>query len=398
MPDTQYAMSTQRSPARGNHYAMISFSLAPRMDGQLLILAAGASKSMMGTDRSTLSCRPLLFLLMTLAIPGIAHGATLEESAKELSAKIAAILPAGQPVSCEVRNRSSLGAAEVSRIELAVKAGVSACNAPRTNTGGAAATVVVTLAENWKEMVWTGEIRQGEAVRAVLLSVPRTGGNRFAANSMHVTVRSEKFWEGPERILDALEISNGAGKSWLVRLLPASLAIQDLQSGATGKMEIASAVSVNRDPRGRLDAEPGGSFVWFSLAEQLCKVNLETAGTPECLSPAEMASPWSRNFHTLANLSPTPSLLPGMGMELTIAPVCGGSNQFLATAARDYTQADSLQVFQLEPNGPAAMSAELDFPGPILDLHSAVNANRAIVRNLATGNYEAYRLDISCGQ
>jgi hypothetical protein len=111
-----------------------------------------------------------------------------------------------------------------------------------------------------------------------------------------------------------------------------------------------------------------------------------------------MASTASRDFRALADVSPTPVLLPGMGMELTIAPVCGGTNQFLATAARDYTQADSLQVFQLEANGASPMSAELDFPGPILDLHSALDANRVIVRNLATGNYEAYRLDISCGQ
>ena len=398
MHGVRYEMRKLRSAARGNPYAMISFSLAPCLDGRLLVLAAGRSKSMMGTDRSTLSCRPLLFLLVTLAIPGIARAASLEESAKELGAKIAAILPAGQPVSCEVRNRSSLGAAEVSRIELAVKAEVPACSAPRTDTGGGAVTVVVTLAENWKEMVWTGEIHQADAVHAVLLAVPRTGENRFAGNSMHVTLRAEKFWQGPERILDALEISNGAGKSWLVLLLPDSLSIQDLQSGAASRMEIVSATAKSRDPRGRLDAEPGGSSVWFAAAGQFCKVSLETRGSPECFSNAEAASPAARNFRTLADLSPTPNLLPGMGMERTIAPVCGGTNQFLATAARDDTQPDTLQVFQLEPNGATPMSAPLDFPGPILDLHAAPGPNRAMVRNLATGNYEAYRLDISCGQ
>ena len=398
MHGVRYEMRTQRSSARGNRYAMISFSLAPGLDRHLLILAAGRSKSMMGTDRSTLSCRPLLFLLVTLAIPGIARGATLEESAKALSAKIAAILPVGQPASCEVRNRSSLGAAEVSRIELAVKAQVSGCSAPHPEAGSTGLTVVVTLSENWKEMVWTGEIHQGDAVHAVLLAVPRAGENRFAANSMHVTLRSQKFWEGPARILDALEISNGAGRSWLVLLLPDSLSIQDLQTGDINKMEIAPGTATSRDPRGRLDTEPGGSFIWYSVAGQTCKVNLETRGTSECPSATEMTASASRNFRALTDLSPTPALLPGMGMELTIGPVCGGTNQFLATAARDYTQADSLQVFQLEPNGATPMSAPLDFPGPILDLHAAPGPNRAVARNLSTGNYEAYRLDISCGQ
>jgi len=398
MPDTQYAMRTLRSPARRNAYAMISVSLAHGANGSFLIFAARRSKSMMGTDRSTLSCRPLLFFLVTLAIPGIARAATLEESAKELSAKIAAILPAAQPVSCEVRNRSSLGAAEVSRIEHVVKAEVPGCSAPQPEAGAAAATVVVTLSENWKEMVWTGEFRGHDAVRAVLLAVPRTGENRFAGNSMHVTLRAEKFWEGPARILDALEISNGAGKSWLVLLLPDSLSIQDLQTGAINKMEIIPATATSRDPRGRLDAEPGGSSVWFSAAGQFCKVPLDTRGSPECLSNAEGASPAARNFRTLADLSPAATLLPGMGMERTIAPVCGGTNQFLASAARDDTQPDTVQVFQLEPNGATPMSAPLDFSGPILDLHAAPGPNRAMARNLATGNYEAYRLDISCGQ
>ena len=78
--------------------------------------------------------------------------------------------------------------------------------------------------------------------------------------------------------------------------------------------------------------------------------------------------------------------------------VCGGETQFLATGARDYTQTDSLQVFQIGSSGAAAVSAELDFPGPITALHAGADPPRAVVRNLATGNYEAYRLSYSCGQ
>jgi hypothetical protein len=57
-----------------------------------------------------------------------------------------------------------------------------------------------------------------------------------------------------------------------------------------------------------------------------------------------------------------------------------------------------LQVFQTQPSGAVAVSAELDFPGPIMALHVGSDTPRAIVRNLATGNYEAYRLSFSCGQ
>jgi hypothetical protein len=57
-----------------------------------------------------------------------------------------------------------------------------------------------------------------------------------------------------------------------------------------------------------------------------------------------------------------------------------------------------VQVFQTESTGAIAVSAELDFPGPITALHAVSDAPRAVVRNLATGNYEAYRLSFSCGQ
>jgi hypothetical protein len=89
---------------------------------------------------------------------------------------------------------------------------------------------------------------------------------------------------------------------------------------------------------------------------------------------------------------------PGKGIELALNTKCGALQQFLATGAGDYTHTDSLQLFQTEPSGPVAISAELNFPGPILDLHSSLESPRAIVRNLKTGNYEAYRLSFSCAQ
>jgi len=88
---------------------------------------------------------------------------------------------------------------------------------------------------------------------------------------------------------------------------------------------------------------------------------------------------------------------PGKGIELMIPAVCGGTNWFLATGGRDDTQVDSIQIMQMEPSGPVAISPELDFPGPVTALHQGLMSPVAIVHNLATGNYEAYDLAISCG-
>jgi hypothetical protein len=328
----------------------------------------------------------------------MARAAGLEDSAKELSVKITAMLPNDQPASCEIRNHSSLGPDEVSRIERVLKAEVQGCGAPLAENARTAAAVIVTLSENWKELVWTAEIRQADAVHAVLLSMPRTGDSHFTANAMHVTVRSEKFWEGPERILDAAETSNGVGKSWLVLLLPASLAIRDLQTGTTGSLEFVPAPSGMREPWGRLGVSQRSSSIWFAAGSQTCNVDLDTRALLECLPKTEIDAPPAGRYPMTIEFAPGGTPPPGKGFELRITPLCGGTDQFLATSARDYTQTDSLQVFQAESNGPVAMSAELDFPGPIMALHMEPDANRAIVRNLTTGNYEAYRLDISCGQ
>jgi hypothetical protein len=254
------------------------------------------------------------------------------------------------------------------------------------------------LAENWKEFVWTAEIRQGDVSRAVLLGVPRAGETRSFTNAMHVTVRSEKFWEGPERILDAGQVSDGNGKSWFVLLLPSGLAIQDLQTGTSGRLELPFAATPTREPFGNLGLGGSGSTIWFSLV-RVCRVDLETRSLAECLMPEGSGEgPVPGRFPMMIEGAPAGPAPPGKGTELVIPPVCGGTNQFLATSARDDTQTDSLQVFQTEPDGPVAMSAELDFPGPIMALHTAPDAPRAIVRNLTTGNYEAYRLAISCGE
>jgi hypothetical protein len=216
---------------------------------------------------------------------------------------------------------------------------------------------------------------------------------------MPLTIRSEKFWAGPERILDAGEISNGAGKSWLVLLLPDGLRIQDRQTGSASKMEIASVQSASRDPWGNLNFDPVGNTIAFFLSPRVCTVNLETPDLNGCLPEEGSAgAPLGNRFPVMIDVSPAGPAPPGKGTEIVMQSVCGGASQFLATGARDYTQTDLLQVFQTESSGAVAVSAELDFPGPITALHAASNIPRAVVRNITTGNYEAYRLSFSCGQ
>ena len=359
---------------------------------------AGRSTPMMASDRTTRSRRAILLLFLMIAIPNAARCATLEDSAKELARRIAASLPARENVTCEIRNVSSLNSDEVARIDAALKMELQE-RGIHVAGSGAASDVSVTLSENLGHLVWTAEIHQGQFTRVVLLAVERSMENRAAAGAMPVTIHSEKFWEGHERILDAGEISNGAGKSWLVLLLPGRLRIEDRQSGTASTIDIASNQSASRDPWGSLGFGNIGAKIGFFLSPRFCTLDLETRNLQGCLttdgSPAGLSG---SNYPTMIDVAPSGAPPPGKGTEIAMGPVCGGTSQFLATGARDYTQTDSLQVFENKSSGAAAVSAELDFPGPVTALHAASETPRAVVRNLSTGNYEAYRLSFSCAQ
>jgi hypothetical protein len=377
---------------------MISRSLGPCVEFLFVFRKARRSTTMMSSDRSLRPFRAVLFLFVLFGIPSVARSSTLEDSSKELARKIAAVLPAGENVSCEIRNLSSLKPGEAARIEQALKAELQERGIGLTSSG-AAITVTVTLSENFRNLVWTGEIRQGGASQVVLIAVERLFENRAFSGAMPVTIHSEKFWEGPELILDAGEISNGVGKSWLVLLLPGGLLIQDKQTGSATTLEITSNQSASRDPWGNLNFGLIGNTISFFLAPRVCTVNLETPNLNGCLQGEGSAgAPPANQFPVMFDIIPPGPPPPGKGTEIEMKSVCAGASQFLATGARDYTQTDSLQVFQMESSGAVAVSSELDFPGPITALHAGADPPRAVVRNLTTGNYEAYRLSYSCGQ
>jgi hypothetical protein len=331
-------------------------------------------------------------------IPAAADSTTLEDSAKELARKIAAALPAQESVSCEIRNISSLQVEDAARVERTLKAELQDRGIRILSSGGAV-SVRITLSENFENFVWAGEIRQGDTLHVVMIAVERPFHNRDFSNALPVTLRSEKFWEGPERILDAEETMNDTGKSWLVLLLPDRLRIQDIQTGSASTIDIASAQSARRDPWGNLGLGQTGDTIAFFLTPRVCAVNLETRSLTECL-PMEGSGTGipAHSFPVMFDVAPPGPPPQGKGTVIEMKSVCGGANQFLATGARDYTQTDSLQVFQTESSGAVAVSAELEFPGPITALHARSGAPRAVVRNLKTGNYEAYRLSFSCGQ
>jgi hypothetical protein len=379
---------------------MISCSLGRRVKFICVFREARSSTPMMAADRSTLSCRVILFLFFFIAMPAAAGSTTLENSAKELALKIAAALPAREEVSCEIRNISSLQTDEAALVEKAIKTELQD-RGIRISSSDATISVVVTLSENFENFVWTGEIRRGDDSRVVLIAVKRSLGNRTYPNAMPITIRSEKFWEGREHILDAATM-NSLGEGQLLLLLTVD-GVMITKNGADAfpRFSFPPVQSVSRNPAGTLTT--AGNEVTAAMPQQICIFSLAPDGLSQC-HPTEGPSP-GRVFTNLLLLHPGPPAPPHpeWGSQIqAIQSRCGSGAQFLVTGPGDYTQTDYLQIFGSDPTqnrpGGKPLSNRLTFPGPVMDLHADGTEARAVVRNLETGSYEAHRISIECGR
>jgi hypothetical protein len=346
-----------------------------------------------------LICRPnssrrvLVWLFVVLATPLTAPAATLEDSARELARKIAGSLTAQDNVVLEVRNASSLSPNEVAQVEIALRGELQNHVAIASTEGEETARVTVTLSENIKELVWTAGIRQGDASRTVLFSAPRPSGNQTVSGAMPVALRAEKFWEGPKQLLDAAKGSDSTGGSWLVLLLPEGLEIQNSRNELVSKVEIPSGQTSTRIPRGSLGRVV--DTVSVRLEPSVCTVLLATHSVTECHSASAPAS-----ARDPVDAGPAPgSIPPGKGSQLALfRSDCGSADQLIVTGAGDDTQQDSVQLYDAHGTEPHPLSAALYFDGPVKALHSTRlgRAATVVVRNLKTGNYEAYRLSTTC--
>ena len=91
----------------------------------------------------------------------------------------------------------------------------------------------------------------------------------------------------------------------------------------------------------------------------------------------------------------------GWGADLaTVKSNCGGGWQILATTPRDYSENDSIIVYEFVGVDFRTESDPIEMDGPVVAMWSGENGGpaRAVVHNLKTGNYEAYLLKVGCSQ
>ncbi|MGA8221144.1 MAG: hypothetical protein WB780_05765, partial [Candidatus Acidiferrales bacterium] len=82
----------------------------------------------------------------------------------------------------------------------------------------------------------------------------------------------------------------------------------------------------------------------------------------------------------------------------SVKPGCGGTWHALVTGTGDWTQADYVQLYEIQDDQPIPIGQRLEFSGPILAMWSADDKKsaRVVSKNLQTGMYEASIISVSC--
>src|SRR5271157_2264237 len=143
---------------------------------------------------------PAVFCALPFFIPPGAHAAEdLNGAAHDLARRTVAFAGAGEPVSVEYRNISSLGAAEFGQARGAFEAALKEAGL-RIGSVAPVAELHLTLSENQSRYLLVEEARKGDERQIWMAAWKRA--EPAAAASPGMALDRKLVWEQEERILD----------------------------------------------------------------------------------------------------------------------------------------------------------------------------------------------------
>src|ERR1700722_18220538 len=307
-----------------------------------------------------------------------------------LADKIAAVTKRGENLSFEVKNMSSLSAADVDALHDVLVTDLARRNRRITKESSADATLQVTFSESVDGYVWIAEIPDGAKENVVMVSV--TAPNlKASGQEAPITLRRKVIWEQQARIVDfgILADGSGDGSSILVILDAGKLSFYRSQV-KDWKLEREITIEhprpPQRDVRGRIDLQSGEA----QLPDAECAGDFRHPESVICTTMTPPAGP---------EIPRQAIAVQGRNLEdyAVLAPVCDDSPLTLVTGQGDWTESDSIQAYVGKyPENSA--SSKIQFLGPVLGLRRNADGKsaRAVSRNLKTGKYEASIVSVSC--
>jgi hypothetical protein len=340
------------------------------------------------------------------------RAATLNEAAHDLAAQIAAALPSHAGVSVAFENLSTLSAGEVARIQALMDAELKQQGIVSLTDGPQA---TIDLSENNRGFLLLAQVALANGTRVLIAPWTREA----APNSpevARVALFKNLVIAQPAPVLDFLLPS----ASQLIVLEPGR-AVNYSLTGTRWTIDHFTEVTLERplprDPRGRL-----------IYANGLAEIHLADRAAPWPLGEQQVRWVAGRNYLTTPGASPffttafssnrnaraeldgrvhvydatgNPlALVDSWGSDLAaIAGSCGRSF-VVASSNSERDLPDRLQAYDLTDQGAIAMGDPLTFPGRITALWPSETGGQlsVVAHNPGTGQYEAYRVALTCTQ
>jgi hypothetical protein len=317
----------------------------------------------------------------------------------QLADKIASSQSPSTPLTLEVKNISSLDASYAGTIKEVFESRLRAHSfnvVSSTSVGAQAATALhLTLAESNDSFVWAVEIpaksSDSNPSLVSIVSVRRNALMNNVPDSQYLSLEKRFVWKQPETFLDfALLNTSSSAENFLV--LEPNRAVFYKLSNARGELSrtvpIPESASRSRIPQGQINLQE----MFVSVGDLKCLATPDFSGTLNCNS-------------TVQRLLIGPgTAIPGApdSLRTPVLGACRGESIWLYTGEGDWTQSDSVQGYLMKgvPMPMVPSGSPIQFDGPVIYLHHDGEAGsaRAIVRNLKTGNYEAYIVTATCNQ
>jgi len=371
--------------------------------------------------------------------------ASWNEAVRRLAGKIASAAQPAHKISLDVKNLSSLSSGDVARVRQALEMELGR-DSIRVAPNGVLARI--TLSEGRSGYVWVAELRRDDSELTFAVGVTRSTGSIVMSKAAPVVER-RTIWQQVEPFLDFAEGSMFGGTISVLSILEPDRIVRYTGIGPE-RREFSEArpfpkISLSKDVRGRL-VQSGKDELDAFVAGNLCVIHL----TSDCGEAPKDQWPvgdgWkstyfdSRNFFIglteatdgsagkqaaffalsrqqydhgsdwiLTELDGTARLYKssprasakflGWGDDIaTVKPGCGPSWQVLVTGTGDWTQADRVQLYEINDDQAVPIGQALEFPGPILTLWQADDRKsvRVVSQNLQTGMYEGSIVSVSC--
>lgn len=304
----------------------------------------------------------------------------IEEAVQRL-AKRAAALPHERRVSLAWSNHGAVSEQRGEELKALFVAQLEASQIHVTQ-GEAAPALRLSLEQTPSRIVISASVPAEGATSVVMEEIGRAAVAPGERRAEGVRLERESVWQSETKVLSAAVRGGAAGEVRKLVIL-AEQAVQTF-GGEQGSWKLLFSKGVpgmraaQRGARGQLVlAEENARRVGILLPGRRCEASLEDESPVTC---ADGSVEWPA------------------GRLLTSA-ACGAQTWLLKSDATDWTTEDRLLLRNVTAGKNSAPVAELSVPGPVQSISAGTDAGSAsvVVRNLSSGNYEVYRVVLSCG-